>query len=434
MEEKSIGKRLRKFSFETRLKSTKEFRKKLLDKFGDYIKSIVVWGSITRGDYTGKSDVDVYVIFDDTKASIQKFNEIRDRIDDDIYKISGEVDPRIHPQPILALTEFWDGIRTAHPLFYNIVREGYAIYDTGYFIPMRKLLEWGKFPATVEAAELRMESVPKRIERVKNVKLLMIAEDLYQAMVDSAQAVLMYMGLPPPAPKPLPKEFRKHLVENGFVEEEYAKMLEDVIKFRKAVEHKEVKSITGAELDKWIKKTEKYVEKFEKLLKELEAERKAADIEKSYEVMIKASVAALKALNKLPGDPKELPKAFKTHLIEAKLVDPRYEEVFGSVLQARKMLEDKMLEKISDRDVYRNKEYVRRFISDIRRIVPDKAPEFDKGEEKAEEKMKEAKELVKTAKIAEALETQPPTKVEEKSLGKIEKKIEKEQRKHEEKK
>lgn len=438
-EEKPIGKKLRKFSMETRLKSTKDLRKKLLDKFGDYIKAVIVWGSLTRGDFTGKSDVDVYIIFDDTKASIQKFNEIRDRIDEDVSKLAGQTDPRLHPQPILALTEFWDGIRACHPLFYNIVREGYAVYDTGFFIPLRKLLEWGKFPATTEAAELRMESVPKRIERVKNVKLYMIAEDLYQAMIDAAQAVLMYLGIPPPAPKPLPREVRKHLVENKLLEEEYAKTLEDVIVFRKAVEHKELKEIAGADVDKWIKRAEKYVNRLEKLLKELEAQKKASDVEKNYEVMIKASVATLKALKKLPEEPKELPQAFKTHLIDSGLVNPVYEEIFGKVLEMRKMLAEKQIEKVSDRDVYRSKEYVRRFVADVRRILQEKAPEIKEDrEEEAEEKMEEAKEIVKTVKEIEKLpkaETEACVKEEkiEKKLEKVEKKLEKAKKEHKEK-
>jgi len=233
-----IGQRLRRFSIETRLKSTNEFKDKLLQMFKGYIKSVIAWGSITRGDFTGKSDVDIFIIFDDTKMPLKKFDEIRDKIDRDIQKLAKNTDPRLHTQPVLALTEFWDGIRSCHPLFYNIVREGYAVYDTGFFIPMRKLLEWGKFPATTEAAELRMGGVPKRIRRVKSVKLYMIAEDLYMAMIDAAQAVLMYIGVGPPAPKMVAREMRKHLVERGLLEEEYVKTFEEVLAFRKKVDHK----------------------------------------------------------------------------------------------------------------------------------------------------------------------------------------------------
>jgi len=366
---KKIGKKLKKFSLKTRLKSVEDFKNKVLHMFKDYIKSIIVWGSITRGDYTGKSDVDIYIIFDDTRFSLKKFDEIRNKINDDIYKIANSIDPRLHPQPIIAITEFIKGIRYTHPLFFNIVREGYAVYDTGFFIPMRKLLEWGEFPITSEAAYIRMDSVPKRIQRVKNVKLYIIAEDLYYAMLDAAQAVIMFIGFAPPVPKLASKEVRKHLVETGLLEEEYAQMLEDVVDFRKKVEHKEIKDISGEEVDKWIEKTSKYIERFEKLLKDLETQKKIFDVKRNYEVMVKASMAALKSINKLPEKPEQLPEALKKYLTDPGLINPLYSSIFDKVVEMRKLIEDGKIEKIPERDIYMNKEYVRRFILDIKRLV-----------------------------------------------------------------
>jgi len=369
MPEKNLGKKIKKFSLETRLKSSEDFKSKLLGMFRDYIKSIVVFGSFLRGEGTGKSDVDIYVIFDDTKMPLKKFEEVREKIDKDIYSIASSIDPRLHPQPILALTEFIKGIRYTHPLFFNIIREGYAIYDTGFFIPMRKLLEWGEFPITPEAAHTRIDAVPGRLKRVKNVKVYLIAEDLYYAMLDAAQAVLMYVGVGPPVPKLAASEVRKHLVETGLLEEEYAKMLEDMVVFRKKVEYKEISEVSGQEIDEWIKKTEKYVERFEKLLKDLETKRKEEDIKRNYEVMVQASVAALKSLKKLPPEPEKLPEAFKKYLVEAGLVSPLYSDIFEKVISMRKMLEDKKLDKITEGEIYTSKEYVRRFINDVRRFI-----------------------------------------------------------------
>jgi uncharacterized protein (UPF0332 family)/predicted nucleotidyltransferase len=369
MPEKNIGKKIKKFSLETRLKSSEEFKNKILGMFRDYIKSIVVFGSFLRGEGTGKSDVDIYIIFDDTKMPLKKFEEIREKIDKDIYSVASSIDPRLHPQPILALTEFIKGIRYTHPLFFNIIREGYAVYDTGFFIPMRKLLEWGEFPITPEAAHTRIDSVPGRLKRVKNVKVYIIAEDLYYAMLDAAQAVLMYVGVGPPVPKLAASEVRKHLVETGLLEEEYAKMLEDMVIFRKKVEYKEINEVSGQEVDEWIQKTEKYVERFEKLLKDLETKRKEEDIKRNYEIMVQASVAALKSLKKLPPEPEKLPEAFKKYLVEAGLVSPLYSDIFEKVISMRKMLEDKKLDKITEGEIYTSKEYVRRFINDVRRFI-----------------------------------------------------------------
>ncbi len=391
---KKVSKNLKKFSLETRLKSSEKFKDKILELFKGYIKAVIVWGSITRGDFTGKSDVDIYIIFDDTKFPLKKFEDIRSKIDNDIYSAASSIDPRLHPQPILALTEFIKGIRYTHPLFYNIVREGYAIYDTGFFIPMRKLLELGEFPITPEAAHQRIDSVPKRVERVKSVKLYMIAEDMYYAMLDAAQAVLMYVGVGPPVPKLAADEIREHLVKPGLLEEEYAKMLEDITAFRKKVEHKDVKDISGAEVDEWIVKTEKYVDRFEKLLKDLELNRKTFDVQKNYEVMVKASVAALKSLNKLPKEPEKLPEAFKKYLVEAGLVSPFYSNIFEKVMTMKKMVDDKQIEKITDRDVYMSKEYVRRFIDDVRRFI-DKPVQLP--EENVEDKVE------KIGKVAESV-------------------------------
>lgn len=424
---KKLGKKLREFSMETRLKSSNIFKEKVLEMFKGYIKAVIVWGSITRGDFTGKSDVDIYIIFDDTKMPLKKFDDIRDRVYNDLLKMAAAIDPRLHPQPAIALTEFWDGIRTCHPLFYNIVREGYAIYDTGFFIPMRKLLEWGKFPATSEAAELRFQAVPKRLARVKNVKTYMIAEDLYLSMMDATQAILMYVGVGPPVPKTAARELRKHLVAQGLLEEKYADLLEKMVNFRKAVEHKEFKGqITGKELDKWIDDVEEYIKRLEKLLRDLQNRRKAADIEKSYEVMVKASVAALKSIDKLPKDPKNLPKAFHDHLVEPGLVNPIYAEVFGRVLEMRKLLEDKKIYKIPERDVYMSKEYVRKFVMDVRRVMDKKGPlpEYAK-DEKVQKKMQSAKAKLETAKDVDELPkvTSKPRKSRENRLKKVTKKI-----------
>jgi uncharacterized protein (UPF0332 family)/predicted nucleotidyltransferase len=395
MVEKNLGRKIKKFSLETRLKSSEEFKNKLLDMFKGYIKAVVVWGSVTRGDYTGKSDIDIYIIFDDTKLPLKKFDEIREKVDKDIYSLASSIDPRLHPQPVLALTEFIKGIRYTHPLFFNIIREGYAIFDTGFFIPMRKLLEWGEFPITPESAHMRIDSVPGRIKRVKNVKLYMIAEDLYYAMLDAAQAILMYVGVGPPVPKLAAEEIRKHLVDTDLLEEEYAKMLEDVVEFRKQVEHKEIKDIAGQEVDKWIEKAEKYVERFEKLLKDLETKRKEEDIKRNYEVMVKASVAALKSLKKLPPESEKLPEAFKKYLVDAGLVNPFYSDVFEKVISMRKMIDDKKVDKITEREVYNSKEYVRRFISDVRRFIE---PEKEEIKQKEPEKIETKKKTKKKAK------------------------------------
>jgi hypothetical protein len=55
--------------------------------------------------------------------------------------------------------------------------------------------------------------------------------------------------------------------------------------------------------------------------------------------------------------------------VESGLVSPLYSDVFDKVLLQRKALEDKNLDKVTEGEIYSSKEYVRRFINDVRRFI-----------------------------------------------------------------
>src|SRR3989344_3973154 len=319
-------------------KLAEKFKEKVLEKNKDIVKSVVLFGSLTRNDFHEKSDIDMLVVIDDTMARFSP--EMKDSFDDRLHQIAKSIAENITVQPAWTLSEFWDMARIGHPLLYTIVRDGLALYDTGFFIPIRKLLELGKIPTTLEAVEKFMETAPQKINRVETAKLYMVAEDLYYAMLNSSQAVLMYMGYNPPSPKHTPIDVKEYLIDGKLLEEEYLRNLEKVIEFRKQVEHKEIKDITGAELDQFIENSKKFVSRMEQLLLQLQKKKKETIVDKNYEVMIKAAVAALKKMEKLPPDPKDLPGAIKTHLIDGKRVDPYFDEIFKKVITMRKMIDE----------------------------------------------------------------------------------------------
>ncbi|MCD6477964.1 MAG: nucleotidyltransferase domain-containing protein [Candidatus Aenigmarchaeota archaeon] len=378
---RKTAKKIKDFEKRRRAEIIKKFSKRLLEKYGPFIKSIVAWGSVVRNEFTSKSDIDVVVLVDDTRRDFTK--KLRAEIDDFMFKVAEETDEKLSPQPVWTITEFMSMIRRTSPLAYNLLKDGIAVYDTGFFLTNKRLLEMGEIPITKEAVESRMENVPKRLRRAEHAKLYIVAEDLYYAVLDSLQAVVMYMGRGPPDANHAPEVGRKYLVENGLTKEEYIKILEDIVKFRKATEHREIKEIKGEEVDKFIKRAKEFVKEMERILKVLENRRKTSDIEKTYEIMIKASVAALKTINKLPEDPKELPSAFKKHLIDSGLMNPIYENVFFKILEMKKMANDKKLDEISERDINLSKEYVRRFIDNVKKIAVER------------EKVKKVKETAK---------------------------------------
>lgn len=348
------------------------FKEEVLKRYKNIVKAIVIFGSFTRQDFHEKSDIDMLVVVDDVTARFTP--EMKDEFDDRLYDIAKSISENMTVQPAWMLSEFWDMARIGHPLLFTIVRDGWALYDTGFFIPVRKLLELGKIPTTLEAVEKFMETAPQKINRVETAKLYMVAEDLFYSMLNSSQAVLMYMGLNPPSPKHTPLDVKEHLVDANLLEENYLKDLEGVIEFRKQVEHKEIKDITGQQLDEFIQKAKQYVSRMEQLLLQLQKKKKETIVEKNYEVMIKAAVAALKKMEHLPEDPKELPQAVKSYLIDKGHVDPYFSEVFKQVITMRKMLDEDKVGEIPQRDIEMTREYVRRFVRDLEPILETPSP------------------------------------------------------------
>ena len=46
----------------------------------------------------------------------------------------------------------------------------------------------------------------------------------------------------------------------------------------------------------------------------------------------------LEAMDKLPEDPKQLPSAFKKHLVDSGMINPVYENILAKVLKMKKLL------------------------------------------------------------------------------------------------
>lgn len=361
---------------EKRMEVVKKFAEEVLKKYGKYLKCIVMMGSVVREEFKPKSDIDVFVVIDDTTFQITE--EDREKIDEDLEKIAEKISPLISVQPTYTLTEFWDYARVCHPIIYNFIKEGIPIYDTGFFAPIKRLLEMGRIPATREAIESYMEGAPKKLMRAKTVKLLMLAEDCYYAMLNTAQAVLMFMGLAPPVPSKAYDDVKKFLVEPGILEPEYAEWLREIIEIRKKIEHKELMEVEGKFVDEWIDKAEKFVNKMFSLLNALEIRKREKILERTYEVMHKAALTALKSLNKA-SESEDIATAFKKEFIESKLVDPYYSEVWDRIVNLKKLVDEKKIAEISDKEVYEMREHVRRLIHDLAKVLKEKGVKEEKS-------------------------------------------------------
>lgn len=378
---------------EGRMEVVKKFTEEVLRKYGKGVKAIVVMGSVAREEFKPTSDIDVFVIIDDTSMKLTP--ELHEKIDEELEKIAEKIPGAtttiknpdgkeekttlLSIQPTYTLTEFWDYARVGHPIIYNFIKEGVPVYDAGFFQPIKNLLNMGRIPSTREAIENYMEGAPKKIMRAKTVKLLMLAEDAYYAMLNTAQAVLMFMGIEPPVPNKAYEEVKKYLVEPGILNAEYAEWLKEIIEIRKKIEHKELMDVSGAFVDEWLDKAEKFTDKMFSLLNALEMRKKEKILERTHEVMQKAAITALKTLHKMPENISNedvlkkikmpLSDAFKKDFIDTKRVEGYYWDIWKKIEDMKKRMEENKLDKISEREVSDMREYVRKLIHDLSKVL-----------------------------------------------------------------
>lgn len=403
---RSTKKKIEDFQKERRMDAAEKFKERALEKHEEDIKAIIGTGSVTRNEFSSESDLDVTVFIDDTHEDMDK--EKKEKIEEDLKEVAegcGKTkngNKILHVQPPWTITEYWDMMRRGSPVAHSWTQDAVALYDDGFFEPIQRLYKMGKFPATRKSAEKRMSKVPKRINRAERMKVLIVAKDVYYAMLNSLQAIIVYMGEEAPAPKQLAEIARENLVERDLLEEKYIEQYEEVYSIHKDVERNEIDEMEGEKVDEYLEMAREFIGEMQKLMKKIELNRKARKIQSNYESMVKTSVAALKALDELPEDPKDLPKAFKEKLIDQELIDPRYEKTFGKVLEMKKKLNDKEIEDVTEHEINVAEEFVKGFIKDIRELLEERniSPEDLKKDFKAEEKV-EAGELAEQEKQEE---------------------------------
>jgi uncharacterized protein (UPF0332 family)/predicted nucleotidyltransferase len=352
---------------EERVQILKKFTKDMLAKYGPLVRSVVLFGSTARDTWRGESDIDVFVIIDDTRTKISP--GMREKMEGEMEAMAKKASPLLSLQQPYMLTEFWNMVRIGHPIVFNFIREGVPVYDKDIFLPIKRLLQMGEIKPSKEAVEKYIERGPGRIKRVESAKMYMIVEDLYYAMLESAQAVLMFMGKSPPRPSEAPAALRKDLVETRFMKDVYVRYLEDIIKIRKDVEHKKINKISGQKLDEWITKSNKFVRVMQNLIVKIEVIKRENMIEKSYVIMKETIVTLLKATNHAPRESENIQEVFDKYLVKPGIVSGKYLHVFSELEKMRNASKENKVLDMPKQDILIQREYVRKFIRDAGRVL-----------------------------------------------------------------
>ena len=261
----------------------------VLQKFDKYVVSYVIAGSLVRGDVTKESDVDSFIIINDTDVKRMPRLELKERLKGMIYQYVAEatalagVKKNILNVQIYLLTDFWESVKDAHPVMFTFIRDGVPLYDKGTFLPWKALLKMGRLKPSPEAIDMFMSMGDKTIKRAKATLLDILVHDIYWGIMTPSQALLMLYGLPPPTPKQTASEMKKIFFDKEkMLEKKYLGILEKIVSIYKDFEHEKIKEIKGAELDKLIRDTDDYLKRLKELRKQIEKRSQEKTIEQIH--------------------------------------------------------------------------------------------------------------------------------------------------------
>ncbi|MFW5747104.1 MAG: nucleotidyltransferase domain-containing protein [Nanoarchaeota archaeon] len=231
------------------------FSKAVHDEYGELVKAMVLFGSVSTRTQKEGSDLDVLIILDD--LMIQWTKELAETYKIITEKKIAEISSRIHVTTV-KLTSFWDYVRNGDPVGINILRTGTALIDTGIFGPMQALLHRGRIRPSPESI-WNYHTRAQNAMRNSRGHLLGATVDLYWACIDAAHAALMKAGEMPPSPDHVADLIERTLVPKGYVDKSHVKTMRFFYKLYKSIIHRTVDEIAGPQYEKYYASADGFV-------------------------------------------------------------------------------------------------------------------------------------------------------------------------------
>ena len=332
----------------------------VLKKFEKYIVSYVLAGSLVQGKATPTSDIDVWIVIDDTDVKKMTRVELKDKLRAIIIGMgieAGEltgIKNKLNIQ-VYILTDFWDSLREANPVIFTLLRDGVPFFDRGIFMPWKQLLKMGKIKPSAEAIDIFMGSGEQVIRRVQ-LKLNEIGmEDIYYALLTPSQAALMLYGIAPPSPKETGSLMREIFVrKEKLLEDKFVKIMERVVEIRKAIEHGEKKELSGKEIDELLSDGDKYLKRVKRLFTQIERIREEHEMLNVYDTI----TTVIRDVLKLEGVEK-VKDSEMIQLVEDKLVSEgkmpsKFLRTIQELMKAKKDYDEKKLFKVEIEKVHQD--------------------------------------------------------------------------------
>ncbi|PIN76752.1 hypothetical protein COV17_01200 [Candidatus Woesearchaeota archaeon CG10_big_fil_rev_8_21_14_0_10_36_11] len=244
------------------LKIATKFATAVQKELQEFCVGVILFGSTARKKTTTESDIDVLVITDDasfpiTEALIEGYRII-------VENIIRTVSMKLHVTS-MTFTSFWEHTRNGDPVVVNILRDGVALIDKGFFYPLQKLLTQGRVRPSEESVWRYFGRAPRTLLNSR-WHLLQATLDLYWGVIDAAHAALMRAHQIPPTPEHVADLLEKAYVKHKLLEAKYVETMRRFYKISKMITHREIKEIKGAEYERYYDEAEAFVRRMRKLV------------------------------------------------------------------------------------------------------------------------------------------------------------------------
>ncbi len=233
---------------EEELRIARIFAKKVYDEIGTLVQALILFGSSARTQVIKSRDIDVLILVDD--VHIELTPEVVETYRIIIAKIIGDTDQeRLHVQS-MKLSTFWEYVRAGDPVAINILRDGVALIDTGFFDPLQALLDEGRIRPSKESI-WNYYSLAAASQSRAEQHILTAIIDLYWAAIDAAHAALMILGEVPPTPSHVADVIEEKMVEPRIIEKKYANIMRELYLVSKKIIGREVRQYSGKDYDRF---------------------------------------------------------------------------------------------------------------------------------------------------------------------------------------
>jgi len=240
-----------------------DFTSEVVKKFGTFIKAVVVFGSFARRTEKESSDIDILVIVDDSFAPLDKALFLA--YQNEMARLMRTY-PKFHVNTV-TISQFWDAARRGDPLIIQMLRDGIALVDLGFFSPLKRLLIQGKIRPTDEAVRAALSRAYFNLNGYVSA-LNGALNALYWAAVEAAHAGVMKFGKVPGSPWEVPGLLRETLLKAGAIAEADIQTYEKVFEYMKKIEKGEIDYVKPGELEKLHKAVVEFVAKVDRWINE----------------------------------------------------------------------------------------------------------------------------------------------------------------------